>query len=62
MEVNKVPNDRLESVIQAMIKDLEKRKDKAMKRSNTDDLNKIESLQSVVFVIFAIKNESMVMI
>ena len=41
-----------------MIKDLEKRKDKAMKRSDTDDLwTKIESLQWVLFVIFAIKNE-----
>jgi hypothetical protein len=46
-----------------MIKDLEKRKDKAMKRSDTDDLwIKIESLQWVIFVIFAIKNEGMVVI
>jgi hypothetical protein len=34
---NKIPNDRLEAVIRSMIKDLEKRKDKAMKRSDTDD-------------------------
>ena len=39
-----------------MIKDLEKRKEKAVKRSKTDDLwIKIESLQWVLFVIFAIK-------
>jgi hypothetical protein len=49
--------------IRAMIKDLEKRKYKAMKRSDTDDLwIKIESLQWVLFVIFAIKNERMIMI
>ena len=46
-----------------MIKDLEKRKDKAMKRSDTDDIwIKIESLQGVLFVIFAIKNGNMVVI
>jgi hypothetical protein len=38
IEVNKIPNDRLEGVIRVMIKDLDKRKDKAMKRSDTDDL------------------------
>jgi hypothetical protein len=49
--------------IRKMIKDLEKRKDKAMERSDTDDLwIKIESLQWVLFVIFAIKNERMVVI
>jgi hypothetical protein len=37
IEVNKIPNDRLEGVIRATIKDLEKRKHKAMKRSHTDD-------------------------
>jgi hypothetical protein len=63
IEVNKIPNDRLEGVIRTMIKDLEKRKDKAMKRSDTDDLwIKIESLQWVLFVIFAIKNGRMVAI
>ena len=63
IEVNKIPNDRLEAVIRSMIKDLEKRKDKAMKRSDTDDFwIKIESLQWVLFVIFAIKNERMVVI
>jgi hypothetical protein len=63
IELNKIPNDRLEAVIRAMIKDLEKRKDKAMKRSDTDDFwIKIESLQWVLFVIFAIKNEGMVVI
>ena len=38
IEVNKLPNDRLEGVIKTMIKDLEKRKNKAMIRSDTDDL------------------------
>ena len=46
IEVNNIPNDRLESVIRSMIKDLEKRKDKAMERSDTDDFwIKIESLR-----------------
>ena len=63
IEVNKLPIDRLEAVTRVMIKDLEKRKDKAMKRSDTDDLwTKIESLQWVLFVIFAIKNGNMVVI
>ena len=63
IEIKKLPNDRLEAVIRVMIKDLEKRKDKAMKRSDTDDFwIKIESLQWVLFVIFAIKNERMVVI
>jgi hypothetical protein len=45
------------------MKDLEKRKDKAMKRSDTDDIwIKIESLQWVLFIIFAIKYEGMVVI
>jgi uncharacterized protein YeeX (DUF496 family) len=38
IEVNKISNDRLEGVIKTMIQDLEKRKDKAMIRSATDDL------------------------
>jgi hypothetical protein len=63
IQVNKIPNDSLEGVIRIMIKDLEKRKDKAMKRSDTDDFwIKIESLQWVLFVIFAIRNERMVVI
>jgi hypothetical protein len=63
IEVNKLPIDRLEAVTRVMIKDLEKRKDKAMERSDTDDLwIKIESLQWVLFVIFAIKNGNMVVI
>jgi hypothetical protein len=63
IEVNKLPMDRLEAVTRVMIKDLEKRKGKAMKRSDTDDLwIKIESLQWVLFVIFAIKNGNMVVI
>jgi hypothetical protein len=45
-----------------MIKDLEKRKDKAIRRSDTDDFwIKIESLR-VLFVIFGIKNGNMVVI
>jgi hypothetical protein len=63
IEVNKIPNDRLDSLIRKMINDLVKRKDKAMKRSDTDDLwIKIKSLQWVLFVIFAIKNGNMVVI
>jgi hypothetical protein len=51
-------------VIKTMIKeDLEKRKDKAMIRSDTDDLwTRIETLQWVLFVIFAIRNGQMVVI
>jgi hypothetical protein len=46
IEVTNFPNDRLESVIRAIIKELEKRKDKAMKRPDTDDSwIRIESLQ-----------------
>jgi len=57
------PNDRLEAVIRSTIRDLEKRKDKAMDRSDTDDFwIKIESLQWVLFVIFAITNGRMIVI
>jgi hypothetical protein len=46
-----------------MIKDLEKRKDKAMIRLDTDDLwTKIETLQWILYVIFAIRNRQMVVI
>ena len=38
IEVNKIPFDRLERIIQSTIKDLEKRKDKAMMRTDTDNL------------------------
>jgi hypothetical protein len=63
IEINKIPNDRLEAVIRSTIRDLGKRKDKAMERSDTDDfLIKIESLQWVLFVIFAIKNGKLVVI
>ena len=63
IEANKIPNDRLDGLVRKMIKDLEKRKDKAMRRPDTDDLwTKIESLQWILFVIFAIKNERMVVI
>jgi hypothetical protein len=49
--------------VHANIKDLEKRKDKALVRTDTDNLwTKIESLQWVLFVIFAIKNDRMVVI
>ncbi len=62
IEVNNIPNDRLDG-IRSMIKNLEKRKDKAMIRSDTDDLwTQIETLQWVLYVIFAIKNERMVVI
>jgi hypothetical protein len=55
IEVNKIPFDRLERIIKATIKELEKRKDKAMMRTDTDNLwTRIESLQCVMFVIFAI--------
>jgi hypothetical protein len=61
--VNKIPFDRLERVIKATIKDLEKRKNKAMIRSDTDNLwTKIESLQWVLFIIFVIRNGKMVVI
>jgi hypothetical protein len=63
IEVNKIPFDRLERFIKATIKDLEKRKDKAIVRTDTDNLwTKIESLQWILFVIFAIKNGKMVVI
>jgi len=45
IEVNKIPFDRLERIIKATIKDLEKRKDSAMVRTDIDNLwTKIESL------------------
>jgi hypothetical protein len=63
VKVNKIPNDRLNGHILSMIKNLEKRKDKAIIRSDTDDLwTKIETLQWLLYVIFAIKNERMVVI
>jgi hypothetical protein len=63
IEINKLHNDRLESVIRTTIKDLEKRKDKAMRRPDTDDLwAKIETLQWILFVIFAIRNGKVVII
>ena len=58
IEVNKIPNDRLERVIRATITDLGKRKDKAIVRSETDELwTKIESLQWVLFVILQLEME-----
>jgi hypothetical protein len=61
IDVNKIPFDRLERIIKATIKDLEKRKYKA--RIDTDNLwAKIESLQWVLYVILAIKNDRMVVI
>jgi hypothetical protein len=63
IEVNKISFDRLERIIKATIKDLEKREDKAMVRTDTDNLwTKIESLQWVLFVIFDMKNDRMVVI
>jgi hypothetical protein len=63
IEVNKISFDRLERIIKATINDVEKRKDKTMIRTDTDSLwTKIESLQWVLFVIFAIKNGKMVVI
>jgi hypothetical protein len=63
IEVNKISNDRLDGDIRSMIKDLEKRKDKSMIRSDTYDLwTKVETLRWVLYVIFAIKNERMVVI
>jgi hypothetical protein len=63
IEVNKISNDRLEDLIRNMIKDLEKRKEIATRRPDTDDLwIKIETLQWILYVIFAIKNERMVVI
>ena len=63
IEVNKIPNDRLDGHIRSMIKNLEKRKDKAMIRSDTDDIwTQIETLQWVLYVLFAIRNERMVVI
>jgi hypothetical protein len=56
IEVNKIPFDRLESIIRVTIKDLEKRKDKAMIRTETDNLwTKIESLQWVLFCYICYK-------
>ena len=49
IELNKIPFDRLDRIIKATIKDLEKRKDKATVRTETDNLwTKIESLQWVL--------------
>jgi hypothetical protein len=63
IEMNKIPFDILERIIKATIGDLEKRKDKTTVRTDTDNLwTKIESLQWVLFVIFAIKNDRMVVI
>jgi hypothetical protein len=63
IDVNKIPFEQLERIIKTTINDLEKRKDKAMVRTDTDNLwTKIESLQWVLFVIFAIKNDRMVVI
>ena len=48
------------SFVRRTIKDLEVRKDKAMRRPDADDLwTKIETLQWVLYVIFAVKNERM---
>jgi hypothetical protein len=58
-----IPFDRFKRIIRADIKDIEKRKDKAMIRSDTDNLwTKIESLQWVLFVIFAIRNDRIIVV
>ena len=63
IEVNKISNDRLEGHIRNMIKDLEKRKEEATRKPDTDDLwIRIETLQWILYVLFAIKNERMVVI
>jgi hypothetical protein len=62
IEVNKIDNGRLDGLIRKITKDLEKRKDKAMRRPDTDNLwTKIET-QWVLYIIFSIKNERMVVI
>jgi hypothetical protein len=63
IEVNRIPNDRLEGVIRTMIKDLEKRKDKAAIRSDIDDLwTMIENLQWVLYINVCYKEGQMVVI
>jgi predicted RNA-binding protein with RPS1 domain len=55
--------DRLEVIIQLTIKDLERRKDKAMHREETDNLwTKIESLQWVLHAIYAIRDRNIVLV
>jgi predicted RNA-binding protein with RPS1 domain len=55
--------DRLEVIIQLTIKDLERRKDKAMHREETDNLwTKIESLQRVLHAIHAIRDRNIVLV
>lgn len=56
-------NDRLEVIIQLTIKDLERRKDTAMHREETDNLwTKIESLQWVLHAIYAIRDRNIVLV
>ena len=51
IEINKIPNDRLDGLIRKMIKNLEKRKDKVMIRSDTNDLwTQIETLRWVLYI------------
>ena len=50
-DVNKIPFDRLERISKATIKDLEKRKDKTMVRTETDNLwTKIEVSNGFCFL------------
>jgi hypothetical protein len=57
IEINNFPNNILDVVIRAIIIDLENRKYKTMKRSDTDEFCiKIENLQWVLFVFFAMRN------
>ncbi len=63
IELNKFSDDRLEGIIRVMIKDLEKRKNKAVKIVDTDNYwIRIETLQWVLYVILAIRNGNMVVI
>ena len=48
IEVNKISFDRLEGIIRATIKDLEKRKDRAMVRTETGDSTKPQAPAGIV--------------
>ena len=63
IEVNKVPNDRLDGLIQKMIKSLENKKGQSHEKTRHGrPWTRIETLQWVLYVIFAIRNERMVVI
>ena len=55
IEVNKIPNDRLQGVILSTTRDLEKRKDKAMERSDADDFwikDRKSSMGSIFYLCY----------